>query len=60
MGTLARMGRPLLEPPPHGTRARYQWRGGACNCAACRKANAEYQADYRNPQTWDQLPIPGV
>jgi WhiB family redox-sensing transcriptional regulator len=31
--------------PPHGTRARYWFRGGACRCELCREANAAYQRD---------------
>lgn len=61
LGTLARMGRTAQDPPAHGTRARYQYRGGECRCTLCRRANADYQADYRKPDApWHQLQIPGT
>lgn len=38
---------PLREPPPHGTRQRYQWRRGKCRCEACKLANWLYVASWR-------------
>jgi len=38
----------LLKPlPEHGTHARYIHRLFPCRCAACTKANTEYNRDYR-------------
>jgi hypothetical protein len=33
--------------PPHGTRARYDWKLGRCRCKECREANRIWQREYR-------------
>lgn len=41
-------GRPAaIDPPPHGTRARYNHRENPCRCTRCRVANTRYIAAYR-------------
>ncbi|HEU5241179.1 MAG TPA: hypothetical protein VFU25_04135 [Ornithinibacter sp.] len=41
-------GRPAApDPPPHGTRARYNHRENPCRCTRCRVANTRYIAAYR-------------
>lgn len=45
--------------PSHGTRNRYQWRGGKCNCPKCRAAHAAYIRSYRQGQRGgEQLRLP--
>jgi len=36
--------------PEHGTRSRYEHRVLKCRCNDCRRANADYIAEYRNRQ----------
>ena len=36
-----------IKVPPHGTRARYDWKLGRCRCKLCREANRIWQQEYR-------------
>jgi hypothetical protein len=48
-------GRPAApDPPPHGTRARYNHRAAPCRCTRCRVANTRYIAAYRTRVTLDE------
>jgi hypothetical protein len=47
MNSLSPMPAKLSEPPPHGTRHRYQWRQKPCRCKRCRKAHAAWHRAYR-------------
>ena len=50
---------PLREPPPHGTRQRYQWRQGPCSCDECRYANRiyKYSRDVINARSGQDRPL---
>ncbi len=60
-----------VDPPDHGTRARYNWKPDPCRCPGCTAANTAYMARWRaeaghNPartdghSRWLEPPLPGM
>lgn len=60
MPMMLRNGPQLGPEPPHGTYARYRWRGqvGTCKCAPCRKANHERARVWRQRHAGQLEKIP--
>lgn len=45
----------LMLDEPHGTRRQYQY--GGCRCFHCRRANAQYEAEYRAAYRLNRPPL---